>query len=64
MLIFKKIRDESNEFDSTAISFESHALTTSEILEDFKCFLMACGYPIDFADELIIIKQEEVENEE
>ena len=58
MLVFKKVRDESNEFDSTAISFESHALTTSDILEDFKCFLMACGYPIDFADELVIIKQE------
>ncbi len=58
MLVFKKVRDESNEFDSSAISFESHALTTSEILEDFKCFLMACGYPIDFGDELAIIKEE------
>jgi hypothetical protein len=63
MLVFKKIRDESNEFDSTAISFESHSITTSEILEDFKCFLMACGYPIDFGDELAIIKEEEVEDE-
>lgn len=59
MLVFKKVRDESNEFDSTAISFESHALTTSEILEDFKCFLMACGYHIDFGDELAIIKEED-----
>jgi len=59
MLVFKKVRDESNEFDSTAISFESHALTTSEILEDFKCFLMACGFPIDFGDELAIIKEED-----
>jgi hypothetical protein len=58
MLVFKKIRDESNEFDSTAISFESHSITTSEILEDFKNFLMACGYPIDFSDELAIIKEE------
>jgi hypothetical protein len=63
MLVFKKVRDESNQFDSSAISFESHALTTSEILEDFKCFLMACGYPIDFGDELTIIKEEEVEDE-
>lgn len=58
MLVFKKIRDESNEFDSTAISFESHSITTSEILEDSKNFLMACGYPIDFSDELAIIKEE------
>jgi len=39
------------------IEFTSTSVTTPEILEDFKCFLMACGYPIDFSDEVIILAE-------
>jgi hypothetical protein len=41
--------------DKNRIEFNSVSVTLPEILEDFKCFLMACGYPVDFADELAII---------
>lgn len=59
MLTFKKTRDLDNEFDTTDIVFETNALTTTEILADFKCFLMACGYPVDFTDELVIVEEED-----
>lgn len=45
--------------DKNRIEFSSVALTTTDILEDFKCFLMACGYPIDFSDQLVIVKENE-----
>lgn len=39
------------------IEFNSVSITMPEILEDFKCFLMACGYPIDSSDEVIILAE-------
>lgn len=45
--------------DKNRIEFSSVSLTTTDILEDFKCFLMACGYPIDFSDQLVIVKENE-----
>jgi hypothetical protein len=43
--------------DKNRIEFNSVSVTMPEILEDFKCFLMACGYPIDFSDEVIILAE-------
>jgi hypothetical protein len=44
--------------DKNRIEFSSQSVTLTDILEDFKCFLMACGYPIDFGDELAVIEEE------
>ena len=58
-IIFKKTRDTSNQFDNTDIEITSHSITMSDIIEDFKSFLMACGYPIDFTDKLEITNDDE-----
>ena len=59
MLIFKKTQDAANKFDTTTVTVESEATTLPEILEDFKGFLMARGFPIDFSDSLVIYKGED-----
>jgi hypothetical protein len=45
--------------DSTIITVETDATELSELLEDFKNFLMACGYHINPTDELIIWSEEQ-----
>jgi hypothetical protein len=45
--------------DNNRIEFDSKSITLPEVLEDFKCFLMACGYAINPSDELIIFQEEE-----
>jgi len=47
MLKFTKIMDPSNQYDQTEVEFTTHNLTLPEILEDFKCFLLASGYIIN-----------------
>ena len=47
--------------DKNRIEFTSVSVNLPEILEDFKCFLMACGFAVDSGDELIIVDQEEPE---
>lgn len=61
MFIFKKQRDESNEFDTTTVTIESNAVSLPDILSDFKDFLMASGYVISPEDTLIIYKDGELE---
>lgn len=58
MITFKKTHDPSNQYDNTDVTIESHSQTVTDILEDFKCFLMACGYPVDFNDTIHIEKDE------
>lgn len=57
--IFKKLCDKSNEFDNTTVTFESRSETLPDILEDFKCFLSACGFPVDFEDIITLEKEGE-----
>ena len=59
MIIFKKERDKSNDFDTCYITVESGAVSLPDILEDFKSFLMACGYAVNFKDSIVIEKDEE-----
>lgn len=53
-----KFIKEPEAHDKNRIEFTSVSVTLPEILEDFKCFLMACGFAVDSGDELVIIDQE------
>lgn len=57
-----KFIKEPEAHDKNRIEFSSVSVTLPEILEDFKCFLMACGFAVDSGDELVIIEQEELED--
>lgn len=46
MIIFKKIKEESNRFDNTEVIMKSESVTWMELVDDFKNFLRACGYVI------------------
>jgi hypothetical protein len=61
MLIFRKERDKTNQFDTTNVVVESTAITLPDILEDFKEFLMACGYSIKPSEDLVIYDTKEDE---
>jgi hypothetical protein len=45
--VFKKNRDLNNSFDTTTVTIESEATTVTEILSDFRDFLLACGFSIN-----------------
>lgn len=64
MITFKKTKDSSNKFDTSTITLESEAVSLPEILEDFKSFLMACGYAVEYTDDIVIEKEESFEEEE
>lgn len=59
MIILKKQKDPSNEFDTSEVTLVTHAVTLDEILEDVKSFLLACGYPINWNAELVIQESED-----
>ena len=63
MIIFKKTKDLSNEFDNTEVYLKTDALTVPDILEDFKNFLAGCGYPVTFEDEIEIKYHDEEEGD-
>ena len=44
MYIFKHIKDETNKFDISDITFEVETTDRSELIEEFIRFLDACGY--------------------
>lgn len=44
MIIFKKTRNKSNEFDNTDITHEVDAQTLPEIIEAFEYFLRGAGF--------------------
>ena len=45
-LTFMKRSDDDNRFDTTDVVMHSDAMTVPEILEDFRTFLLGCGYPV------------------
>lgn len=47
MIRFQKIKDKDNEFDNTDVLIETISITVTDLLEDFKHFLNACGYIIN-----------------
>jgi hypothetical protein len=57
--IFKKIRDEGNEFDISDVEFkvDSNDVTIEDLLEQFQLFLSACHFilpnnaQLDFIEE-------------
>lgn len=46
-LRFIKERDDDNEYDNTIVNMETVAEYLPDILEDFECFLRACGFVIN-----------------
>ena len=58
MIILKKPIDNNNKFSVAEVTMEIHAEYLPDILQEIKGFLMACGYPIDFGDELAVIEEE------
>lgn len=46
-LRFIKERDDDNEYDNTIVNMETVADYLPDILEDFECFLRACGFVIN-----------------
>ncbi len=58
MFVFKKEKDPDNSYDTTTVVVESSAITVSQILEDFKDFLMACGYQIKPDSQLVIYEED------
>jgi hypothetical protein len=59
MIILKRTRDPKNQFSIAEVTVElSNDSTLPDILEEVKNFLMACGYPINFGDNLIIVDEE------
>jgi len=55
-LVFIKQRDEANTHDNTIVNMETMADYLPDILEDFECFLRACGF--QFTGTLTIIDEE------
>lgn len=49
-----KFIKEPTKGDGNRIEFASASITLPEVLEDFKCFLMACGYAISASDEIVV----------
>ena len=49
-----KFIKEPEAHDKNRIEFDSKSQALPDVLEDFKCFLMACGYAISATDELVM----------
>jgi len=47
MLIFKKMQDKENPYDTKSVEVTTVALTLDDIFEDFKGFLQASGFIIN-----------------
>ena len=67
MIEFKKTADSRSSYysrDITDISFKLHSsdLSVTDLLEEFKYFLLACGYYID--GDIVVYKEEEDENKD
>jgi len=56
---FIKTKDSNNEFDisDVVIEIESNELTIDDLLKEFQCFLMACGFGFRENEELMIRSQ-------
>jgi len=63
VLVFKKIKDKENKFERSEVTMECDSVYLPEILENFKYFLLACGYVIRPEDEIGIISEDQNEAE-
>lgn len=45
--IFKKLKDETNRFDTTDVTFEIEADSMGDVIEAFEEFLVGSGFIID-----------------
>lgn len=48
--IFKKLKDETNEYDISELTMEIEAFTLTEIIEEFGNFLKGSGFSSDGVD--------------
>jgi hypothetical protein len=57
---FKKIHDPLNRYDITDIdhTVQHPDVTLQELLEEFKYFLMASGFPVNSTDTIEIISED------
>lgn len=53
MFIFKKLRDLENPFDVSEVEMKVESASLTEILEEFKFFLMSSGFHITGDIEII-----------
>ena len=53
MYKFIKTRDEENDYDKTAITFEVDAIGKDVLLEEFGHFLKACGFHINGTIDIV-----------
>lgn len=63
MIIFRKVKDKTNQFDNTDVTIESDSVTLTDLLDDFKSFLLACGYVIRPEEDIVILNDEEINEE-
>ena len=61
MYKFIKTKDKDNKFDATDIEMtvDDSAVTLPDILQEFKCFLLACGFGIDPCATLEVVEDNE-----
>jgi hypothetical protein len=57
-ITFIKHIDEDNKYDHHRIVMDSYSPSMSEVLEDFKYFLLACGYSPKNVDQIEIVHEE------
>lgn len=54
-------KDENNPFSITKVTMEVDTDYMPDLLETFREFLSACGFAIDFRDEVVLEKFDEKE---
>lgn len=47
MVKYKFIKEPDNQYDTTKVTFESESVTLTDLLLDFKLFLLASGFVFD-----------------
>jgi hypothetical protein len=56
MYVFKKIKDKWE--TSATITVESENVSLTEIFQDFKAFLLACGFTIKPGEEIALVDED------
>jgi hypothetical protein len=60
MFKFIKTKDENNEYDKSNISFEiDDDASLFDLLEEFKKFIIACGYSVNDNDRFAILNEDD-----
>lgn len=56
MIVFQKRKDPDNRYEVSDVEFriETSDITIDDIIEEFKCFLMGCGYPPSLVSKIAL----------